>query len=147
MTGPPDIRFYAGAPLVTSSGLRLGSLCVIDRAPRDLDADQLNVLCNFAEVVVREIEKDAARVRARRSLPVGFFMFLVWMEGVWPATKPLVQGSAICLVTADAVRVSMCCALWGKPGWVLQCGLAPQKTFNCQTCSKEDWLEGKSCGV
>ena len=66
VTGPPDIRFYAGAPLVTSSGLRLGSLCVIDREPRDLDADQLNVLCNFAEVVVREIEKDAARVRARR---------------------------------------------------------------------------------
>ncbi|KAK9827983.1 hypothetical protein WJX81_005140 [Elliptochloris bilobata] len=61
VTGPPDIRFYAGAPLVTSSGLRLGSLCVIDRQPRDLDAEQLNVLCNFAEVVVREIEKDAAR--------------------------------------------------------------------------------------
>ena len=67
MTGPPDIRFYAGAPLVTSSGLRLGSLCVIDREPRDLDAEQLNVLCNFAEVVVREIEKDAVRVRAPRS--------------------------------------------------------------------------------
>lgn len=63
MTGPPDIRFYAGAPLVTASGLRLGSLCVIDREPRELDAEQLNVLCNFAEVVVREIEKDAARVR------------------------------------------------------------------------------------
>lgn len=66
VTGPPDIRFYAGAPLVTSSGLRLGSLCVIDREPRDLDAEQLNVLCNFAEVVVREIEKDAVRVRAPR---------------------------------------------------------------------------------
>ena len=69
VTGPPDIRFYAGAPLVTSSGLRLGSLCVIDRTPRDLDAEQLNVLCNFAEVVVREIEKDAARVRAPRLPP------------------------------------------------------------------------------
>jgi GAF domain-containing protein len=63
VTGPPDIRFYAGAPLVTASGLRLGSLCVIDCEPRELDAEQLNVLCNFAEVVVREIEKDAARVR------------------------------------------------------------------------------------
>lgn len=83
MTGPPDIRFYAGAPLVTSSGLRLGSLCVIDREPRDLDADQLNVLCNFAEVVVREIEKDAARVRAPRQLVT---------EQPWACQGAAVQG-------------------------------------------------------
>lgn len=87
VTGPPDIRFYAGAPLVTSSGLRLGSLCVIDCEPRDLDADQLNVLCNFAEVVVREIEKDAARVRAHSQPPAG--------EGAGLPGNPLVQGSAV----------------------------------------------------
>ena len=63
MTGAPHIRFYAGAPLVTSNGMRLGSLCVIDVKPRNLDAEQLMVLANFAEVVVREIEKDIARVR------------------------------------------------------------------------------------
>ncbi|CAL5218507.1 g194 [Coccomyxa viridis] len=61
VTGPPLIRFYAGAPLVTSNGMRLGSLCVIDVKPRSLDAEQLMVLANFAEVVVREIEKDIAR--------------------------------------------------------------------------------------
>ena len=63
VTGAPHIRFYAGAPLVTSNGMRLGSLCVIDTEPRHLDAEQLMVLANFAEVVVREIEKDMARVR------------------------------------------------------------------------------------
>ena len=62
VTGAPHIRFYAGAPLVTSNGMRLGSLCVIDKEPRHLDAEQLMVLANFAEVVVREIEKDIARV-------------------------------------------------------------------------------------
>ncbi|KAK9915712.1 hypothetical protein WJX75_003037 [Coccomyxa subellipsoidea] len=61
VTGAPHIRFYAGAPLVTSNGMRLGSLCVIDKEPRHLDAEQLMVLANFAEVVVREIEKDIAR--------------------------------------------------------------------------------------
>ena len=44
--------------------MRLGSLCIIDRVPRQLDAEQLNVLANFAGVVVREIEKDKLRVRS-----------------------------------------------------------------------------------
>ncbi len=69
VTGPPLIRFYAGAPLVTSNGMRLGSLCVIDVKPRSLDAEQLMVLANFAEVVVREIEKDIARVRLKLLQP------------------------------------------------------------------------------
>lgn len=58
VVGPPDIRFYAGCPLVASNGMRLGSLCIIDRAPRTFDAEACNVLANMAEMVVREIEKD-----------------------------------------------------------------------------------------
>ena len=70
MLGPPFVRFYAGAPLIDSSGFRLGSLCVLDHAPREFDAENCNVLCNFAEVVVREIEKDKRRVRAAISIAI-----------------------------------------------------------------------------
>lgn len=42
--------------------------CVIDRRPRQFDAESCNLLCNFAEVVVREIEKEKLRVRSRSGL-------------------------------------------------------------------------------
>ena len=57
VTGPPGIRYYAGAPLVTSTGHRLGTLCIVDFKPHYFPATAYNVLCNFAEVVAREVEK------------------------------------------------------------------------------------------
>ena len=58
--GPPGIRFYAGAPLVSSAnGYRYGSLCIIDIKPhKDFTPEQYNLLAQFAELAVREIEKD-----------------------------------------------------------------------------------------
>lgn len=56
VTGPPGVRFYAAAPLVTPSGERLGNLCVLDVAPRDLTEPQRRALTTFARVVVDELE-------------------------------------------------------------------------------------------
>ena len=41
----------------------LSCRCIIDRKQRVFDAENCRLLCNFAEVVVREIEKDEAQVR------------------------------------------------------------------------------------
>ncbi|RZK57947.1 MAG: GAF domain-containing protein [Pedobacter sp.] len=56
VTGDPDIRFYAGAPLILSDGLRLGALCVIDKRPRSLTSEQLNALAILSRLVVEQIE-------------------------------------------------------------------------------------------
>ena len=52
------LRFYAGAPLIASTGARLGSLCITDVSPRSLTRDQGRLLANFAEVAVRALERD-----------------------------------------------------------------------------------------
>ena len=53
----PNIRFYVGAPLVTSSGHALGTLCALDRRPRQLDADQLQKLQFLAQQVIAVLEQ------------------------------------------------------------------------------------------
>ena len=50
VTGAPDIRFYAGAPLVLPQGERIGTLCVIDREPHQLDATQKHMLRSLATI-------------------------------------------------------------------------------------------------
>jgi PAS domain S-box-containing protein len=55
VTGEPGIRFYAGAPLTLPSGERLGTLCVIDRAPRQLPEAQRLQLAELAQAVVQAL--------------------------------------------------------------------------------------------
>lgn len=66
VTNDPKIRFYAGSPLVTSKGHTLGTLCVIDRKPRQLDTQQIDVLNALAKNVVNLIEKHRASVEAKK---------------------------------------------------------------------------------
>ena len=54
--GAPNIRFYAGAPLINDSGYALGSLCVIDRQPRKLNASQRECLESLARMVMTTLE-------------------------------------------------------------------------------------------
>ncbi len=56
VTGAPHIRFYAGAPLISLDGFKLGTVCLIDTVPRDFSAAQAEMLADFAAIVTDEME-------------------------------------------------------------------------------------------
>lgn len=58
VTGSPFIRFYAGAPLCTPTGPRIGTVCIIDTAPRaPLTAHQEGLLRALAQIVMDHLER------------------------------------------------------------------------------------------
>ena len=55
VSGPPYVRFYAGAPIFTSDGHCAGTLCVIDGRPRDFTDDDRDRLRDLAAIVQQEL--------------------------------------------------------------------------------------------
>lgn len=67
VTGPTNVRFYAGAPIVTSDGFALGTVCVIDQMARTLHSVQLDALSRLSALVATLLEHERARqIEARR---------------------------------------------------------------------------------
>ena len=64
--GGPEIRFYAGAPLETQAGHRIGTLCVVDRQPRTLSAEDEEALRIIARQVIVQLELRKAGLELRR---------------------------------------------------------------------------------
>ncbi len=62
VTADPSIRFYAGAPVHSPDGHRLGTLCVIDDEPRAASADDFGALTDLAAIIDREIAQTAVAV-------------------------------------------------------------------------------------
>ena len=54
--GEPHVKFYAGAPLITPDGFRLGTLCVIDPEKKTLQAHQILALKSLSKQVVNYLE-------------------------------------------------------------------------------------------
>lgn len=67
VTADPNIRFYAGAPLVTPAGHAMGTLCAIDRVPRELDDAQQKAMAALARQVVALLLLRKGREEAKRA--------------------------------------------------------------------------------
>jgi len=65
VTGAPNIRFYAAAPLRNWQGHNLGTLCVLDRQPRKLGIEQRRLLEDLAAMVIDELETRRSMMELR----------------------------------------------------------------------------------
>lgn len=54
--GEPHIRFYSGAPIINEDGFALGTLCVMDRQPRELDHEQKEALWSLSRLALGQLE-------------------------------------------------------------------------------------------
>ena len=99
VTGSPSIRFYAGMPLNSASGKRLGTLCLIDRVPRRLSGEDTLRLHDIAAWAERElnlsVEIEAAIAEMRET-----FVRLVSHELRTPVTSIV---GALELIRGDTV--------------------------------------------
>ena len=106
----PDIRFYAGATLRLSDGAHVGTLCVIDRVPRRLSAEQREVLRLLSIAAVQALESRrmarafvASETRFRtlsESSPLGVFAtdaagYCTYANVRWEAIFGLTQAQAL----------------------------------------------------
>jgi sigma-B regulation protein RsbU (phosphoserine phosphatase) len=64
VTGSPHIRFYAGRPLSVAEGVRVGTICLVDTVPRELSAEDAELLGELGQWVEREL-RDVPVIRGR----------------------------------------------------------------------------------
>ena len=70
VTGEPHIRFYAGMPVREPGGFKMGTLCIIDRKPRDIPEHELDVLRALASLIEDEVERFYHASQYQKQVPV-----------------------------------------------------------------------------
>ncbi len=104
VTGEPNIRFYAGRPLRSGDGVKLGTLCIIDSEPREFDDDDATALHDLAAMVEDELAAfqtsttdDLTRISNRR----GFMQLAQYALGFCVRNK---QPASLAFIDLDGFK-------------------------------------------
>jgi len=110
VAGEPRLRFYAGVPLVTSEGARVGALCVLDSEARTIHDAQLRVL----EILARQISAllDLRRHKAALHAAEGERDAAVARLELTTSIHGIAEEHALPSALREAVR-----AIAGRGGW------------------------------
>lgn len=141
VTGEPGLRFYAGAPLQTSAGLNMGTICVLDTQARTITDAQKQTLEHLAAIVIEALEcrmvidrEERAKQRfidAMECLPMGFSMYdpddrLIACNGNYRAMFPniaefIVSGASFEEILREGVaRGQFPEAIGNEESWIAQ---------------------------
>jgi diguanylate cyclase (GGDEF)-like protein/PAS domain S-box-containing protein len=98
VAGPPFARFFGGVPLRSLEGHALGTLCVIDTVPRDLDEEELAALVDLARMAEEQIQ--------RRELTLASNRILETMRESEERHRQLIEQSPDAFLTSDGTTIT-----------------------------------------
>lgn len=113
VTQDPHVRAYAGVPLITSDGYNVGALCAVDIKTREFTEGEIEILRNFARIVVNEMElrRIAERDQLTGALTRRGFLDKVTQE----IARCHRYGRDASLVLIDVDRFKSVNDTWGHP--------------------------------
>lgn len=136
-----NIRFYAGFPLIASEGYALGTLCVMDRVPRDLSEAQIEALQTLAHQVMALLELHWLQVQQKHQpqVPDLFELTHDLIQTVRLSDRRFVYANKSWLQTLGYSKAEVNCLSWHE---ILDPECYEQASLQIEKLRQGETLEG-----